>query len=70
MFLCRVLVGDFTVGSSDLCRPPTKAGGGGGVKFYDSCVDDIRDPSVFVVFEKQQVYPEFLLQYSSVRPTR
>lgn len=66
MFVSRVLVGDFTRGSSDYCRPPSKDGGD--VNFFDSCVDDVRNPSIFVVFEKHQIYPEYLLQYKTVHP--
>ncbi|XP_071371284.1 protein mono-ADP-ribosyltransferase PARP12-like [Centroberyx affinis] len=61
MFISRVLVGDFTQGSSKYLRPPSRDGGD--PRFYDSCVDDIRNPSIFVVFEKHQIYPEYLLQY-------
>ncbi|XP_078138058.1 protein mono-ADP-ribosyltransferase PARP12-like [Centroberyx gerrardi] len=61
MFVSRVLVGDFTRGYSDYLRPPSKDGGD--TRFYDSCVDDVRDPSIFVMFEKHQIYPEYLLQY-------
>ncbi|KAG9330437.1 hypothetical protein JZ751_025342, partial [Albula glossodonta] len=62
MFVCRVLVGSYTKGNSSYLRPPSKDGGD--VLFYDSCVDDIHNPSIFVVFEKHQVYPEYLLHYS------
>uniref|UniRef100_A0A667WWT4 Si:ch73-252i11.1 n=1 Tax=Myripristis murdjan TaxID=586833 RepID=A0A667WWT4_9TELE len=61
MFVSLVLVGQYTRGSSDYVRPPSKDGGD--VHFYDSCVDDVRNPSIFVVFEKHQIYPEYLLQY-------
>ncbi|XP_018621479.1 protein mono-ADP-ribosyltransferase PARP12-like [Scleropages formosus] len=61
MFVCRVLVGDYTKGCSSYVRPPSKDGGD--VNFYDSCVDDVYNPSIFVVFEKHQVYPEYLIQY-------
>ncbi|XP_023671056.2 protein mono-ADP-ribosyltransferase PARP12-like [Paramormyrops kingsleyae] len=61
MFVCRVLVGEYTEGDSSYLRPPSKDGGD--VHFYDSCVDDINDPSIYVVFEKYQVYPEYLIQY-------
>uniref|UniRef100_UPI003AAD2BC3 uncharacterized protein n=1 Tax=Centroberyx gerrardi TaxID=166262 RepID=UPI003AAD2BC3 len=61
MFVSRVLVGDFTRGYSDYLRPPSKDGGD--THFYDSCVDDVRNPSIFVVFEKHQIYPEYLLHY-------
>ncbi|XP_029617187.1 protein mono-ADP-ribosyltransferase PARP12 [Salmo trutta] len=61
MFVCRVLVGDYTKGHSRYLRPPSKDGGD--TIFYDSCVDDVSNPSIFVVFEKHQVYPEYLIHY-------
>ncbi|TWW64488.1 Poly [ADP-ribose] polymerase 12 [Takifugu flavidus] len=42
-------------------RPPSKDGGD--INFYDSCVDNVRQPSIYVVFDKPQIYPEYLLQY-------
>ncbi|XP_052348421.1 protein mono-ADP-ribosyltransferase PARP12-like isoform X2 [Oncorhynchus keta] len=62
MFVCQVLVGDYTVGNSRYEKPPPKETGGS--SFYDSCVDNIQNPRVFVVFETHQVYPEYLIQYS------
>ncbi|XP_038833876.1 protein mono-ADP-ribosyltransferase PARP12-like isoform X2 [Salvelinus namaycush] len=61
MFVCRVLVGDYIKGHSSYLRPPSKDGGD--TIFYDSCVDDVSNPSIFVVFEKHQVYPEYLIHY-------
>ncbi|XP_062338738.1 protein mono-ADP-ribosyltransferase PARP12-like [Osmerus eperlanus] len=61
MFVSRVLVGDYTRGDSSYLRPPSKDGGD--TVFYDSCVDNVTNPSIFVVFEKHQVYPEYLITY-------
>ncbi|CAL8385537.1 unnamed protein product [Boreogadus saida] len=61
MFVSRVLVGHHTRGSANYMRPPSKDGRD--TLFYDSCVDDIRSPSIFVVFDRPQIYPEFLLTY-------
>ncbi|XP_014008938.2 protein mono-ADP-ribosyltransferase PARP12 [Salmo salar] len=61
MFACQVLVGDYTRGNSALRRPPPK--GEGSPTLYDSCVDNVLNPSIYVVFEKHQVYPEFLIRY-------
>lgn len=61
MFLARVLVGEFTVGSSDYVRPPMKDS----QNFYDSCVNNSSNPSIFVIFEKQQIYPEYLIEYQA-----
>ncbi|KAA0715122.1 Poly [ADP-ribose] polymerase 12 [Triplophysa tibetana] len=60
MFLVQVLVGEFTRGQSSLVRPPAK----NSKSFYDSCVDGETNPAIFVVFEKYQVYPEFIIEYS------
>ncbi|XP_057276588.1 protein mono-ADP-ribosyltransferase PARP12-like [Pezoporus wallicus] len=59
MFLARVLVGEFTVGDSSYVRPPMKDR----YSFYDSCVNSFSNPSIFVIFEKQQIYPEYLIEY-------
>ncbi|NXO76502.1 PAR12 polymerase, partial [Sitta europaea] len=61
MFVARVLVGDYVKGSATYVRPPEK--GANKLWLYDSCVDDELNPSVFVVFEKHQVYPEYIIEY-------
>ncbi|XP_035604918.1 protein mono-ADP-ribosyltransferase PARP12-like isoform X1 [Oncorhynchus keta] len=61
MFVCRVLVGDYTVGNSSCRTPPLKETGGSIA--YDSCVDNIQEPHVFVVFKKSQIYPEYLIKF-------
>ncbi|XP_036719302.1 protein mono-ADP-ribosyltransferase PARP12 isoform X2 [Balaenoptera musculus] len=68
MFLARVLVGEFVRGNANFVRPPAKEGQGN--VLYDSCVNHVSDPSIFVVFEKHQAYPEYVIQYTdSPRPT-
>ncbi|XP_066580426.1 protein mono-ADP-ribosyltransferase PARP11 [Amia ocellicauda] len=61
MFLARVLVGDFTLGNSTYCRPPSKDRSL--MNFYDSCVDDIANPKIFVIFDCNQIYPEYLIEF-------
>ncbi|KAF1399624.1 Poly [ADP-ribose] polymerase 12, partial [Spheniscus mendiculus] len=61
MFVARVLVGDYVKGNAAYVRPPTKSVDG--LRFYDSCVDDELNPSIFVVFEKHQIYPEYIIEY-------
>ncbi|CAJ0949833.1 unnamed protein product, partial [Ranitomeya imitator] len=56
MFVARVLVGDYLTGNPQMKRPPLRPGSSS--QYYDSCVDNITDPSIFVVFEKHQIYPE------------
>ncbi|KAK3549154.1 hypothetical protein QTP70_033368 [Hemibagrus guttatus] len=61
MFVALVLVGQFTKGSSNLSHPPQKKYKEG--IYYDSCVDKEHDPSIFVIFEKHQIYPEYIIEY-------
>ena len=65
MFMARVLVGDYAQGKEHYVRPPAKLVGG--FQFYDSCVDDVANPSIFVIFEKNQIYPEYLIEYKDVQ---
>ncbi|NXI42654.1 PAR12 polymerase, partial [Galbula dea] len=61
MFVARVLVGEYIRGAAAYVRPPPKSTDG--LQFYNSCVDDVSNPSIFVVFEKHQIYPEYIIQY-------
>ncbi|XP_060933345.1 protein mono-ADP-ribosyltransferase PARP12 [Limanda limanda] len=60
MFVALVLVGEYTQGSSSYVRPPPKRDGR---TLYDSCVDNVSNSSIYVVFEKQQIYPEYVIDY-------
>ncbi|KAK3583839.1 hypothetical protein CHS0354_022884 [Potamilus streckersoni] len=62
MFHARVLVGEYTIGSSSYTRPPEKPGGTAH-ELFDSCVDNVENPSIFVVFDLKQCYPEYLICY-------
>lgn len=42
-------------------RPPSKDGSY--VNLYDSCVDDTWNPKIFVVFDANQIYPEYLIDF-------
>uniref|UniRef100_A0A8B9RBA0 Poly [ADP-ribose] polymerase n=1 Tax=Astyanax mexicanus TaxID=7994 RepID=A0A8B9RBA0_ASTMX len=61
MFLARVLVGEFTVGHPHFCRPPSKDLSI--ANFFDSCVDDMVNPKIFVIFDSNQIYPEYLIEF-------
>lgn len=63
MLLARVLVGEFVRGSTAYVRPPIKEAQGN--ILYDSCVNSMSEPSIFVIFEKHQAYPEYVIQYTA-----
>lgn len=61
MFLARVLVGEYTLGHPQYCRPPSKDMSI--ANFFDSCVDDMMNPKIFVIFDSNQIYPEYLIEF-------
>ncbi|XP_065273367.1 protein mono-ADP-ribosyltransferase TIPARP-like [Emys orbicularis] len=63
VFLCKVLVGRSALGQLALRRPPPLDPGDPASNLYDSCVDSLSDPQIYVVFDNDQCYPYFLLQY-------
>ena len=65
MFLARVLVGSYTKGHSSYRRPPPKQPSNPASDLYDSCVDDKSNPTIFVVFDTDQFYPEYVIKYVS-----
>ena len=67
MFLAKVLVGSYTTGHSSYRRPPLKNPLDPASDLYDSCVDNIANPAIFVVFDTDQFYPEYIIQYSTQR---
>ena len=61
LFLCAVKVGEFCEGREHLRRPPKREDGRG---MYDSVVDDVEVPSVFVTFDNAQALPMYLITFS------
>ena len=64
MFVAKVLVGSYTKGHSSYRRPPPKVPSNPASDLYDCCVDNISNPTIFVVFDTDQFYPEYIIKYS------
>lgn len=63
MFLARVLVGRSTVGRSDYRTPPPLDPSDHFGRCFDSCVNRPIDPSIYVIFNSAQCYPEYIVEY-------
>jgi poly [ADP-ribose] polymerase 10/14/15 len=63
VFQCRVLTGQFTVGKSGMIEPPPRDGSNIRVR-YDSVSDNVRNPSLWVVFRDTHAYPEYLITFT------
>uniref|UniRef100_A0A4W6C2L5 Poly [ADP-ribose] polymerase n=1 Tax=Lates calcarifer TaxID=8187 RepID=A0A4W6C2L5_LATCA len=59
IFLARVMVGKSTLGKSHYKKPDD----GSSENSHNSCVDNIKHPNMFVIFDPNQIYPEYLIQY-------
>ncbi|XP_071357659.1 protein mono-ADP-ribosyltransferase PARP11-like [Trachinotus anak] len=59
IFLARVMIGKSTLGKSNFQKPDH----GNIENSHYSCVDDIKHPNIFVIFDPNQIYPEYLIQY-------
>ncbi|XP_026182922.1 protein mono-ADP-ribosyltransferase PARP11 [Mastacembelus armatus] len=59
VFLARVIIGKSTVGQSHFRKPDH----GSSDNKHNSCVDDDRCPHIFVIFDSNQIYPEYLIHY-------
>ena len=62
MFLAEVLVGSYTKGELSMKRPPLKGDTASNERF-DSCVDNMDTPKIYVLFDSDQYYPTYLIQY-------
>ncbi|KAL7881397.1 hypothetical protein AOLI_G00082450, partial [Acnodon oligacanthus] len=62
MYLCRVLTGDYTLGNQTMIVPPAKSTNG--IDNYDTVVDNVNAPTIFVVFRDDHAYPEYLITFT------
>ena len=59
IFYCRVLVGKTVQGSEGMRFLPQT----GGQQDPDCAVDDVGDPTIFVIFKDAQAYPEYRIVF-------
>ena len=62
MYYTRVAVGQYSLGNQSMLVPPQK--GGSSSDSYDSVVNDVRNPTIFVLFYDNQYYPEYLITFN------
>ena len=56
-------MGSFTKGEPSMKRPPYKEDPTSKEERYDSCVDNVDKPTMYVLFDMDQYYPSFLITY-------
>ena len=64
MFLAKVRVGTYTKGHFSYVRLPSKQPTNPeSDDVFDSCVDDTIKPTIFVVFDNNRFYPEYVISF-------
>ncbi|KAM4570123.1 protein mono-ADP-ribosyltransferase PARP11 [Odontesthes bonariensis] len=58
--IARVMVGKSVAGQRHFRKPDH----GSLENSHDSCVDDANHPKIFVIFDPNQIYPEYVIQYT------
>ena len=61
MFVCRVLVGACALGAKDIPAPPDRADRQH--QRFDSTVDDMRQPKIYVTYHDSQALPEYVISF-------
>ncbi len=61
MFVCSVLIGEYTRGKSDMkVAPPLRPGS---KDVFDTLVNNEKSPTIFVALTDAQAYPEYLITF-------
>lgn len=61
MFLCSVAVGDYCKGKFNQIKPDSRPGSP--YELFNSTVDDVKQPTIFVTYHDDQAYPEYLVTF-------
>lgn len=59
MFLVRVVVGQYCLGKRDQLTPDSRKGH----LLYDTTVNNVSNPSIYVAYHDAQYYPEYLVKF-------
>jgi len=61
MFICRVIIGEYTKGTKEMkVAPPLREGSN---EVYDTLVENKDNPTIFVAMSDAQAYPEYLITF-------
>ncbi|NWV19113.1 PAR14 polymerase, partial [Origma solitaria] len=63
MYLARVLVGEYGPGIKGSITPASKDASNS-VDLYDSSTDNVNQPTMFIIFNDIQAYPEYLITFT------
>lgn len=65
MFVAKVLVGLYAQGRHNFRKPPALDPRSPYGRCYDTCVNDMCDPKIFVIFDSAQCFPEYIVEFQN-----
>lgn len=60
LLIAEVIVGEITKGDGSMTRPPKNPATN---ELYDTTVDNVEAPKIFVKYDKQEYYPAYVIEY-------
>ena len=63
MFICRVVVGKYTKGEKTMKVAPPLDPSRNKHMLYDTLVDNVTNPTIYVVMSDSQAYPEYVVTF-------
>ena len=63
IYNCLVLTGEYTTGHANMTVPPAKNPTLNASILFDSLVDDMSNPNIFVTVKDGQAYPQYLIVF-------
>jgi hypothetical protein len=61
MFICRVIIGEYTLGKKGMKMGPLLKSDS--TEQFDTLVDNVDKPTIFVALSDAQIYPEYLVTF-------
>lgn len=65
MFIAKVLVGKTCIGAQGLKRPPAIDESNPRKGYYHAVVNNVLNPTIYCVFDRNQYYPEYVVEYAN-----
>jgi len=62
IYYCAVLTGEYTLGKQGMRVPPPKPDGGKDA-LYDSVVNNVSNPIMYIIFNDTQAYPLYIITF-------
>ncbi|ESO11394.1 hypothetical protein HELRODRAFT_91422, partial [Helobdella robusta] len=67
MLVVRVLVGKYTRGKTNYRKPPPVDPKNPFGPSYDCCVNYVESPTLYVISDSNQYYPEYVIEYTNMK---